>query len=203
MSTQPRKPAGSPNSTGGQYDVNPSANVSLPALVPPPAANSVRRTLPARAPARVWSETGGVRQRNQASDPDPRIRFQLACNPYADRLVLADLAGDDNVRVRRAVAYNRAVSNKVLRRLLDDPDARVRSNAIEQAGMRDDLEESTIKRMLAEDRPRTVAVRPAIVVLAPAAGDHRRTAPSLAVAAWLQPGAVPVVERASDDAALM
>lgn len=105
MSTQPRKPAGSPNSTGGQYDVNPSANVSLPALVPPPAANSVRRTLPARAPARVWSETGGVRQRNQASDPDPRIRFQLACNPYADRLVLADLAGDDNVRVRRAVAY--------------------------------------------------------------------------------------------------
>lgn len=23
MSTQPRKPAGSPNSTGGQYDVNP------------------------------------------------------------------------------------------------------------------------------------------------------------------------------------
>ena len=115
MSTQPRKPAGSPNSTGGQYDVNPSANVSLPALVPPPAANSVRRTLPARAPARVWSETGGVRQRNQASDPDPRIRFQLACNPYADRLVLADLAGDDNVRVRRAVAYNRAVSNKVLR----------------------------------------------------------------------------------------
>lgn len=133
MSTQPRKPAGSPNSTGGQYDVNPSANVSLPALVPPPAANSVRRTLPARAPARVWSETGGVRQRNQASDPDPRIRFQLACNPYADRLVLADLAEDDNVRVRRAVAYNRAVSNKVLRRLLDDPDARVRSNAIEQA----------------------------------------------------------------------
>lgn len=156
MSTQPRKPAGSPNSTGGQYDVNPSANVSLPALVPPPAANSVRRTLPARAPARVWSETGGVRQRNQASDPDPHIRFQLACNPYADRLVLADLAGDDNVRVRRAVAYNRAVSNKVLRRLLDDPDARVRSNAIEQAGMRDDLEESTIKRMLAEDRPRTI-----------------------------------------------
>ena len=60
------------------------------------------------------------------------------------------------MRVRRAVAYNRAVSNKVLRRLLDDPDARVRSNAIEQAGMRDDLEESTIKRMLAEDRPRTI-----------------------------------------------
>lgn len=32
-----------------------------------------------------------MRQRNQASDPDPRIRFQLACNPYADRLVLAEL----------------------------------------------------------------------------------------------------------------
>lgn len=34
MSTQPRKPAGSPNSTGGQYDVNPSANVSLPRARP-------------------------------------------------------------------------------------------------------------------------------------------------------------------------
>lgn len=79
MSTQPRKPAGSPNSTGGQYDVNPSANVSLPALVPPPAANSVRRTLPARAPARVWSETGGVRHAGTRRPSRRRVRWRRSC----------------------------------------------------------------------------------------------------------------------------
>ena len=120
--TQARKPAGSPGSTGGQFDRERTGGVAgLPgfdlATSPDPAVRddmALTEGLPRPVALRL------------SVDPDPGVRADLA-ETSDDPMVLANMTSDPHMSVRVAVASNPAAPRGARRLLSQDPEPEVRA----------------------------------------------------------------------------
>lgn len=120
--TRARKPAGSPGSTGGQFDRERTGGVAgLPGFD--------RASSPDPAVRDDVALTGGLPRPvalRLSVDPDPGVRADLAATSD-DPMVLANMASDPHTPVRVAVASNPAAPRGVARLLSHDLEPEVRA----------------------------------------------------------------------------